>query len=394
MLTYIAIMLLAAPAYAQHVSTSGRCPYLGDCVLGDDNVKSITLKSAQGMFAVGEEFANQAVLTANSTATAVIKGADAAGNANTRFDTTGSGTIEVGSPDVTSVTIVTDGGSIVLDGTISVASDVVVAPTETATFGAPNAFFDTPANLNQYVGIPRLNVTQLGDGIADGTSTTELITPLAGTCAVITAGVDVDDSTLFITDAASYKYTGASTAADNDGFDCDVTGPTAGDSTDSIGFWFRSDTALTAGTLDVSLLDGASVEGGPINMPAITVVDEWQWIEIDLGSSCDSDCTGIDGWFMQVTTAGAATSEMDGTVLHIDSGAIWLDTAEATIGDVQVGGVISVSVAAVAAGSDNTTSELVEYTDYIVNYQTGADVLVFITKQDDNYGWTLEVLND
>jgi hypothetical protein len=319
--------------------------------------------------------------------------ADAAGAANCIYTTTGAGVVQIGDDTKTAVTIITDGGVLAIDGSIAGTADVTVGPSETATFGAPNAFFDTNSNLNQYVGIPKLNVTQLGDGIADGTSTTELITPLAATCAPITAGTEADDAVNFITDAASYQYTGASTAADNDGFDCTVTGPTAGDSTDSIGFWFMSDTALTAGTLDVSLDDGGSVEGGPINMPAITVVDEWQWIEIDLGSSCDSDCTGIDGWFMQVTAAGAATSEMDGTVIHVDSGAIWLDTAETAIGDVRVGGVISVSVAAVAAGSDNTTSELVEYTDYIVNYQTGADAIVFITKQDDNYGWTLEALN-
>ena len=116
-------------------------------------------------------------------------------------------------------------------------------------------------------------------------------------------------------------------------------------------------------------------------------------MEVDFAADCDATCTGIDGFFIQVTAAGAATSEMDATVIHIDEGAIWLDTAEEAIGDVRVGGVINVSVAASAAATVNTASELVEYTDYIVNYQTGADALVMLTDQSANYGWTLEALN-
>jgi hypothetical protein len=171
-----------------------------------------------------------------------------------------------------------------------------------------------------------------------------------------------------------------------------VTGPTVGDGTDSIGFWFRSDTALVAGALDVSLLDGASVEANA-EIPEITIVDRWQWIEVDFGTDCDSTCTGIDGFFIQVSALGAASNQMDGTVIHIDSGAIWLSTAEEAIGDVQIGGVITVTVAISADGQAHTTSELVEYTDYIVNYQTGADALVMLTDQSANYGWTLEALN-
>ncbi len=279
------------------------------------------------------------------------------------------------------------------DGDIDLTGgDVKLPVEETATFGAPNASFATPANFNQFIGIPRLNVTQLGDAIADGTATAELFVPLAAVCAPITAGSEADDATNFITGAASYQYTAQGTAADNDGFDCTVTGH-AVNGTDSIGFWIRSDTALTAGTLDVSLDDGASIEANA-DLPAITVINEWQWIEVDFASDCDATCADIDGFFIQVTAAGAATSEMDGTVINIDTGAFWLSGAETAIGDVQVGGVISVSVAAVAAGTANTASELVEYTDYIVNYQTGADAVVMITDQSANYGWTLEALND
>ncbi len=281
-------------------------------------------------------------------------------------------------------------GTLELDGTVDATTDVTVGTSQTATFGAPDQLFATPANANQIIGIPRLNVTQLGATLATGDTLAEGINPLIGTCAPITAGTEAAGA-VFITGAASYKYTGAAAAADNDGFDCDVTGPTVGDGADSIGFWFRSDTALTAGTLDVTLDDGTVAEANA-DLPAITVVDEWQWIEVDFGSDCDSTCTGIDGFFIQVTTAGAATGEMNGAVIHVDSGAIWLDTAEEAIGNVRVGGVITVTVAISADVNAHTTSELVEYTDYIVNYQTGADALVMLTDQSANYGWTLEAL--
>jgi hypothetical protein len=286
------------------------------------------------------------------------------------------------------------GGVLEFEGSGTIDSDVTISQEESATFGAPNLLFTTGSTLlNQVIGIPKLNITTSGGALPDGSTLAEYINPLTTSCAPITAGTEAA-GTLRITGAASYQYTGASTAADNDGFDCDVTGPSTGDGTDSIGFWFRSDTALTAGTLDVSLDDGTSVEANA-NMPAITVVDEWQWIEVDFAADCDSDCTGIDGFFIQVTTAGAATSEMDGTVIHIDSGAIWLDTAEEAIGDVQVGGVINVMSGPIDGNGDeaNTLTNLVEYTDYIVNYQTGADALVLITDQSANHGITLEALN-
>jgi hypothetical protein len=274
------------------------------------------------------------------------------------------------------------------DGTIAINQD------QTATFGAPNAMLQTTkatgfALLDQFEGIPKLNVTHTG-ALPDGTATAAILSPLAAVCAPITAGTEADSATIYMTGAASYQYTGAATAADNDGFDCDFTGH-ANVGSDSIGFWFRSDTALTAGTLDISLVDGAAVEATE-DMPAITVVDEWQWIEIDLAAQCDADCAGLDGMFIQVTAAGAATDEMDGTVLHIDTGAVWLDTGEVAIGDIQVGGLIDFSYALIDQGGANTQTQAVEGTSHIVNYQTGADAIVPLIDLQLYYGTTLEAL--
>ena len=344
----------------------------GTATLGGATNTSASIVTDGASFGI-DVTGNAATLTATTTATAVFTGADAAGAADTTYDTTGAGAIVVGSADVTGITL-------------SAAGDVTLPVSETATFGAPDQLFTTPANRNQLIGIPKLNVTQSGAALPNGPILADPYSPLIANCAP-TNGSEAA-GTLRITGAASYQYTGAGTAAENDGFDCDVTGH-AVNGTDSIGFWFRSDTALTAATLDVSLLDAAGVEANA-DMPAITVVDEWQWIEVDFGTDCDATCADIDGVLIAVTAAGAATSEMDGTVIHVDSGVFWLDAAELAIGDVRVGGVISVS-AGITGGGD--TAKLVEYTDYFVNYQTGADALVFITDQSANYGTTLEALN-
>jgi hypothetical protein len=349
---------------------------------GTDGEFTFTRNTAGGVTIAAEDDAGNANLTIKTAGTGILTIGSTIGGT---VALTSNGGINIGNSVANSIAVETDAGQMTLDG------DLTVSAAESAVFGAPDLLFTTgPSVLNQYVGIPKLNVTHLGATLATGDTLAEGINPLAATCKPITAGTEAQ-GTLRITGAKSYQYTGAATAADNDGFDCDVTGPTVGDGTDSIGFWFRSDTALTAATLDVTLDDGTNPEANA-NMPAITVVDEWQWIEIDFATDCDADCTGIDGFFIQVTTAGAATDEMDGTVIHIDSGAIWLDTAEEAIGNVRVGGVISVTVAAHAAGSANTTSELVEYTDYIVNYQSSADALVMLTDQSAVYGWTLEAL--
>lgn len=60
--------------------------------------------------------ANAFVFTALTTNTAVITGADAAGAADTTFDTTGAGAIVVGSADVTSVTVTSTSGLTLANG--------------------------------------------------------------------------------------------------------------------------------------------------------------------------------------------------------------------------------------------------------------------------------------
>lgn len=87
--------------------------------LGGASTTSVTVTTDGAGFGI-DTTAETATLTATSTNTAVYTGADAAGAANTTYDTTGAGAIQIGSADVTSVTVVADGGTAVLDGASSV----------------------------------------------------------------------------------------------------------------------------------------------------------------------------------------------------------------------------------------------------------------------------------
>ena len=79
-----------------------------DLDIGSADVTEVTITTDGGSLDVGST-ASELLFTALSTNAATIKGADASGAADTVLDTTGAGTITVGSADVTAVTVTTDG---------------------------------------------------------------------------------------------------------------------------------------------------------------------------------------------------------------------------------------------------------------------------------------------
>jgi hypothetical protein len=107
LVTLIAVVGWVGTASAVHINTSGRCPFGQACDVGDANATSITLNTDGATLGV-DVTANAATLTAATTGTATFLGADAAGAANTALDTTGAGTVTVGSADVTAVILSAD----------------------------------------------------------------------------------------------------------------------------------------------------------------------------------------------------------------------------------------------------------------------------------------------
>lgn len=167
------LLIAAGIAIAADLSTSGRCTRGTSCNIGDSATASFTL-TTDGADLDLDGTGNALTVTATTTATAVFTGADAAGASNTTYDTTGAGAVQVGSADVTGVTVVTDGGTATIDGYVQgdvpflvittaaslTANTVHIATTDDATHVMPAC---VAANLGEWVtvivGDPSENVS-------------------------------------------------------------------------------------------------------------------------------------------------------------------------------------------------------------------------------------------
>lgn len=365
------------------IDSAGASSIVGATVLiGDAATTNVTVDSNAGItFAEnGEALSNPANgtlrLTVDGVLTATFIGKDAAAEANTRFDTTTTGTVFLGSHDVSGVEV---------DG-----SDLTISKEETAATGAPNEMIADRTALNQLIGIPKINITHTG-ALPNGLTGVETANPLIANCNAIVNGAEADDATNFVTGAASYGYTWAADVAQLDGIDCVIAYPNV-QAIVSLGFWFRTDTAIEATWIDVNLDDGGAPEATEL-MPAVTVVDEWQWIEMDFTDDCAASCDEIDGIEFLASAAGAGAGALDDIVMNIDQLALWRAADEVAIGDVQVGGVIDFSTGLLTPAAAGAQTDRAEWTDYFINYQTGADALVPIVDLSLTYGTTLEALN-
>ena len=311
------------------------------------------------------------------------------------YDAGGASPIVVGSADVTETTIVTDGGTVPIDGTISTPDDITAASSQTATFGAPNKMLQSTlatgfALHNQFVGIPKLGVTHIAV-MTNGTTSTAVANPLLGNCSAVVNGTETDDASFFVTGAASYKYVWPGTVAANDGIDCVIAYPAVNDPI-HLGFWFRSDTAITSGDIDINFDDGG-VTDGTFSTFATTVVDEWQWVELDITTACSGECASVDGIEFLATAQAAAGSDLDGVSMYIDQLAMWKAADEKAIGDIRVGGLIDFSTGLTTPSTSGEQTQGVEWTTHFITYQAGADAIISITDLSATYGTTLEALN-
>jgi len=305
----------------------------------------------------------------------VLKAIDSAGVTNMKLSTSGAGTITLGES--------VNAGEIVFQG-----RDATLIQDATATFGAPNEMTADRTVLNQYVGIPKLNVTHTG-ALANGTLGVDVANPLLANCSAPVNGSEDDDTTNFITGVSSYQYTFDATAAESDGIDCDIGYPEV-QGMDSVGFWFRTDTAIASGDMEIRLKDTETDEAQE-DFPAVTVVDEWQWIEISVNTDCAAECEGVDGFELVVTSQ--APTNLNDVVINIDQIGLWIATSETLIGDIQVGGLIDFSTGLITPAAAGAQTQAVEWTHYFINYQASADAIIPITDLSATYGTTLEALN-
>lgn len=295
-----------------------------------------------------------------------------------------SGSCVIGHAQAPSIALTTDGGTVTVDGAVTIpgALSVTGATTHSGdiTVSADATGGDAGA-VNQFIGVPRIRLmASAADEPLDATATTFVLmddTPI-GECKPITSGTEAADTTIYRVGAGSYKYTFAATAADNVGIDCDVTGH-ANAGADSLGFWLMSDVAFASGDLDATLDDGTSAEGNAV-VPAYATPNVWQWMEVDFAADCDATCADVDGVFIQATAQAPTT--FNGAVLHIDAGAVWLDTAEVDLNlAIQTDGVLGVIATPEDDDAETDHAILVEWTSYFPHYESGNDFLVAIDDQ-------------
>jgi len=315
---------------------------------------------------------NEFKYNAGGAATVNIAGDDDDNIAETHFDTTGAGIVQLGSADVTEVSVVSDQGTIGMTGGVSIPSE--------ATGGNAGA-------KNEFVGLPRISMAALG-ALGNGPVLSEPLTPTAALCAPVGGGAEADDAAVYrdtVTDVTAYRHTFVAVVGVGEGFDCDFGPAPAAISYVSVGFWFRSSVTFDAGDLEINLLDAAVVEGDG-DLPAYGTADVWQWMEVDVTADCAAAaCADIDG--VELLTTAVAPTTFNAALVYMDSGAVWIAGCEETLGaDIPYDGVLSL-LAGVTAGGDTTL--LVQGTDYIVHYQTGNDAVCMITNQAANYGMAL-----
>ena len=265
----------------------------------------------------------------------------------------------------------------------SVSGPDILANTESCVGTSSNG---RPCTLGSYkfYGVPSVGksiVETVSNGTVNGT-----FEATDATCEPIGAsGTEVDNTSYARSGASSYWYTFDASVAAGEGIDCTITVPASGDF-DSFGIWMRSNTAVTISTdLELVLLAGASeeaVEPVPVftNNPGR---DVWRWIEIDVSTPCAAGCASIDGFMIRSTST--TPTNLNDDEFGFDNGALWLSSTEDAIGDnLYVDGVFSATSHPAAYGAP---TELVEWTDYFINYTGSNEDYVPLTDQSASGLW-------
>lgn len=262
---------------------------------------------------------------------------------------------------------------------LTLTGDVVVsAPTSGGDAGERNTL---TANIN-------MATFAFGTMTNGSTETIALFddTP-AGECAQVGGQTVTDDSSVVRVGTNSLKLAFEATPSTDEGVDCTISNDNF-ESNESIGFWFRTDTALTAtGDLYLELDDdgGTDVQ---FDFPTVSTINQWTWIELDI-STC-ATCDIVNGVKIFVDTTGATT--LAGANVWFDFMYKWDADDEEAIGvDLIQDGVIGVVtwIAADGGSQVHDTTGKVENTDFFINYQSGNDSWVTLADLSTFTGFVL-----
>ncbi len=301
-LIFLGLLAVVLFATAAKINTSARCSTGADCAIGDGVAASITLDTDGADFTV-DVTTNAAVLTATTTNSATFIGADAATPADTILDTTGAGAIQVGSADVTGITLVTDGSSLDLE-TAANTLTLTAATTGTMTILGADA-----------AGASALAIDTSGAGsIAYGSAD---VTAHTFTSDGLNGAVVIDGSVLAQVPVASVAsgaiaINGITLATASADFDIpDGSCSAAAD----IGNWVT--VVLEDASTVISITsDDASNIFNVHGLGALTAGDELDSVSHSLteGQSITLTCLTAENWYMT-----------NGVTLHTDATIAWAD---------------------------------------------------------------------
>jgi hypothetical protein len=246
---------------------------------------------------------------------------------------------------------------------------------------------------NQFIGLPRIKLVSLGAG-TDGTAGSKTLALMddspAGEFITIDAHTTCTaDATYAKVGTNSLKLGVLTTGVAGDGCADPIGAPYDFTDDESVGLWLYCDTVLDAGDLRLDIND--SVGGHElVAFPAYSPEDSWQWVELDISAIANADKDVVDDVSWELSATGATRAATAAFNCYLDGAMKWDATEEEALGvSIQTDGVISVVAVATAAGSGNTTSDLVLGTDYFINYESGVDFLVWITNQSGNSNFAL-----
>ena len=166
------LALISTSAHAQlAVSSGGLDCSSGACAVGSSTATGVTLTTDGASLNVEGTTTNTATLTAATTGTAIFEGADAASPANTVFTTTGAGTVTLGDTTATAAILTTDGMVVNVEGTAANTLTLTTLSTDVVTIigadaaGAASMLIDTTGAGTISVGsVDVLSVPIITDG--------------------------------------------------------------------------------------------------------------------------------------------------------------------------------------------------------------------------------------
>lgn len=253
-------------------------------------------------------------------------------------------------------------------GTVALTSQAVDL-TLTADSTGGNAGAKT-----EFIGLPRIKLIGGGQGTNPGSQTIALVddSPEGEFAPVDASVVEAAEAAIYRHGAGSYEAAFAVDAAVGDGFlDAALGGNASWEDMESAGLLVYSTATWAAGDLTLVLTD----DGGArtFNIPALTTVNAWTWLEVDI-TTLDAG-TGDVISDVAILMSAQGEGALGAFTMYLDIAYVWDSVDEEALGvAILQDGILGVI-------NTESGASLAELTDYIVHYQSGNDAIVYITDQ-------------